>query len=72
MTTPAFSCYGLSHRPNRHVGLLRASVRALSQDVRTLLEDTDNADLRRLFHRDLRRAHQVLSETDGRMVFKED
>ena len=69
MTTPAFNCPGLAHRTHRHVGRLRATVRSLAQDMRTLIEDPDTGvDLHAIFARDLRRAHRILRETDGRTV----
>ena len=63
-----FNCFGHAHRTARHVGLLRATVRALHHDLRTMLNDFEVPEpcVRRLFERDLRRAHQVLATTDGR------
>lgn len=68
MLPVGFTCCGHSHRHDQEIGRLRATVRALAQDVdEAIKEAPDLSDaLRKLFHRDLRRARQVMTESDGR------
>lgn len=71
MTTPGFACSGHNHRTAGVNGRLRAMVRALAQDVRAVSREVPELDsaLRRVFRRDLKRAHQVLQESDGRWAW---